>query len=49
MLDVTIGRLMDGDVVLCSSELLPELLGHGATEAEAAQDLQEQFENIVWH
>lgn len=48
-LEVTVGRVMDGDCVLCSSEALPELLGHGATEAEAVKDLQEQYASIVWH
>lgn len=48
-LEVTIGRVMDGDGVLCSSEALPELLGHGSTEAEAVEDLQEQYAAIVWH
>lgn len=50
-LDVTIGRRNDGHgtEALCSCELLPELLGHGETEDDAVQDLQSQYNAIVWH
>jgi len=50
-MDVTIGALNDGDrtVVLCASDDFPEFVGHGATEADATQDLCDQLEAITWH
>lgn len=50
-MEVTIGMLMDCDTGewVCTSEEVPDLMGHGHTAEEAVEDLRTQYESIVWH
>jgi predicted RNase H-like HicB family nuclease len=47
----TEGRLVDGDPTgwLAVIDELPEFVGHGHSEDEAAANLCEQLNEIVWH
>lgn len=49
--DVTTDPLNDGDPseYLCVCDELPEFIGRGLTEEDAALDLCAQLSEIVWH